>query len=151
MKPGAKYYDWERKGVPLRLEVGPRDVAKGAAFAARRIGGPKFGIEAEGIGARVLTELDAIQNELLERARTFRNERMFELSDYGAFKDALSAQGGWYLVPWCDDAEAENQIKSETKATIRCFPIGRQDEAAGQNCFYSGKPATHMALFSRAY
>ncbi|MEE2750976.1 MAG: proline--tRNA ligase [Myxococcota bacterium] len=151
MKPGAKYYDWERKGVPLRLEVGPRDVAKGAAFAARRIGGPKFGIEAEGIGARVLTELDAIQNELLERARTFRNERMFELSDYGAFKDALSDQGGWYLVPWCDDAEAENQIKSETKATIRCFPIGRQDEAAGQNCFYSGKPATHMALFSRAY
>jgi len=151
MKPGAKFYDWERKGVPLRLEVGPRDVAKSSAFAARRIGGPKFGIEAEGIGARVVAELDSIQAQLLETARAFRDERTFEVDDYESFKNDLSNQGGWYIVPWCDDAEAENTIKAETKATIRCFPSSRQEEVAGKSCFFSGKPATHMALFSRAY
>jgi prolyl-tRNA synthetase len=151
MKPGAKYYDWERKGVPLRLEVGPRDVASGSAFAARRIGGPKFPIEAEGLVERVLAELDTIQNELFEKARTLQTERTFETENYESFKTDLVENGGWTLVPWCDDPAAEATIKTETKATIRCFPDGRQDEAAGKTCFYSGKPATHMALFGRAY
>jgi prolyl-tRNA synthetase len=151
MKPGAKYYDWERKGVPLRLEIGPRDVAQGSAFAARRLGGAKFPIPAEGIADTVTAELEKIQTELLQRARDFQSERTFDCDTYEDFKAQLIEKGGWTLVPWCDDAENEAQIKTDTKATIRCFPHGRQAEAEGRSCFYSQRPATHMALFGRAY
>ena len=151
MKPGAKYYDWERKGVPLRLEIGPRDVQQGSAFAARRLGGPKFAIPLAEIADTVTTELEKTQAELLQRARDFQTERTFHCENYEDFKAQLEEKGGWTLVPWCDDAENEAQIKTDTKATIRCFPHGKQTEAEGQSCFYSNRPATHMALFARAY
>ncbi len=150
MKPGAKYYEWERKGVPLRLEVGPRDVASNSAFAKSRIDRQKFGIPREGLVERVQEVLSDIQSTLLERARTFRAENTHDCESYDAFKAALNQQGGWYRVAWADDAEAEQRIKAETKATIRCYPLADQ-EASGRTCFYSGKPATHMAIFGRAY
>jgi prolyl-tRNA synthetase len=150
MKPGAKYYEWERKGVPLRLEVGPRDVANDSAFAKSRIDRKKFGIPREGLVERVLEVLSEIQASLLARARTFREENTHTVDSYDAFKSALKKQGGWYRVPWCDDAEAEKKIKTETKATLRCYPLDEQD-VSGRSCFYSGKPATHMAVFARAY
>ncbi len=151
LKPGAKYFEWERKGVPLRLEVGPRDLAKRSAFAKRRTGGDKFGIHEDELVATVNDVLDGIQEELLENALAARAARTFEVDSYAAFKVALREQGGFYVVPWKDDAANEATIKTETKATLRCYPIDRQAEAAGRRCFFSDEPATHMALFARAY
>ncbi len=151
MKPGAKYFEWERKGVPLRLEAGPRDMKKSSVFAARRIGGKKFPIPVDDVVARVREVLDEIQSEMLETARTFRQERTYPCDSYDDFRGLLGSQGGWYLVPWCDDAEQEDIVKAETRATVRCYPLEGQEQVQGKVCFKTGRPATHMAIFSRAY
>jgi len=151
LKPGAKYYEWERKGVPLRMEVGPRDVDQGAAFCARRTGGDKFAITLADCEQSTLTALETMQSDMLERARSFRDANTHEVDSYEAFKSSLTEKGGWYLVPWHADGEAEERIKAETRATIRCYPLGQQHLAEGRACFYSGKPATHLAIFARAY
>ncbi len=151
LKPGAKYYEWERKGVPLRMEIGPRDVEKGAAFCKLRTGGDKFNLDVRDIEESVAQVLKNMHETLLENARTFRDENTHEVDSYDAFKTSLADKGGFYLVPWNADNDAEDAIKEETKATIRCYPFGEQHKAEGRSCFYSGKPATHMALFARAY
>lgn len=162
LKPGAKYFDWERKGVPLRLEIGPRDMASRSVFAAPRIaiappGQPdvpaqvkKFALGLDGLADAVGGVLDAIQARLLARATAHRDASIHTPADYLAFKAQLE-QGGFLRVPWFDDAEAEARIKEETKATIRCYPLVGQEEAAGRVCFYSGRPANRIALFARAY
>lgn len=151
MKPGAKYFEWERKGVPLRMEIGPRDVKNNSAFCAKRTGGKKFGLPVDDqIISTVESTLQDIQNELLERAITYRDERTYRIDTYQELLDNLS-KGGFFLVPWCDDSVNEDKIKEECKATIRCYPLENQEEAQGKTCFYSGKPATHMAIFARAY
>ncbi len=151
LKPGAKYFEWERKGVPLRLEIGPRDLKNRSVFAAPRSGGGgKFGIAFDGIADAVGQKLDAMQADLLATAEQRRDARTFRPTSYAEMKQQLEG-GGFFLVPWADDAEAESTIKEETRATIRCYPIAAQGEVAGTTCFYSGKPATHMALFARAY
>ncbi|MCK6521465.1 proline--tRNA ligase [Myxococcota bacterium] len=150
VKPGAKYFEWERKGVPLRLEIGPRDVANNAVFAASRTGGKKFGIPFDGLLDAVQQKLNDIQAELYERAVTRRAESTHRISSYDELKERVEA-GGLFLVPWHDDADWEARIKEETRATIRCYPIEGQDEAKGKTCFASGRPATHMAIFARAY
>jgi len=154
IKPGAKYFDWERRGVPLRMEIGPRDMANDAVFCARRIGGGKFalpvGDDAVAFRARVQEVLDGIHAELYARAEALRASRTYRISRYAELQERIG-EGGFFLVPWCDDADNEATIKTETRATVRCFPIDGQEEAAGQTCFYSGRPATHMAIFARAY
>lgn len=150
VKPGAKYFEWERKGVPLRLEIGPRDVANNAVFAASRTGGKKFGIPFDGLLDAVQQKLNDIQAELYERALARREESTHRISSYDELKERIEA-GGLFLVPWHDDADWEARIKEETRATIRCYPIEGQDEAKGKTCFASGRPATHMAIFARAY
>ncbi len=155
VKPGAKYFEWERKGVPLRMEVGPRDVAKASVFCARRTGGKKYPLEVGDDGAafraRVVEELDAIQAELLAAAADKLRTRSFPIDSYDALKAQLASEPGFFEVAWCDDADNEAAIKTDCKATIRCYPLGRQQEAAGRSCFYSGRPATHLAIFARAY
>jgi prolyl-tRNA synthetase len=151
MKPGAKYYEWERAGVPLRMEVGPRDVQKGAAFCKKRTGGDKFNIPVDEAVEQVLAVLEGIQAELLENALHSRQTRTQEVADYATFKQSLEDDGGWFLVPWCDDSEAEQTVKEQTKATIRCFPLDKQADVEGKTCFFSGRPATHMAIFAKAY
>lgn len=148
MKPGAKYFHWERKGVPLRLEIGPRDMAAEQVFAASRTGGPKVAMPLAGLGDTVRQKLDAIQAELHARAAQRLAERTYEVATYDEFKARVDA-GGFFQVAWHDDPIAEATIKEETKATIRCYPLGL---SPGQRpCFYSGKPATHVAIFARAY
>jgi prolyl-tRNA synthetase len=150
LKPGARYYEWERKGVPLRLEIGPRDVKQGSVFAAARTGGKKEAMALDGLAGAVGAKLAAIQADLLARATAARDARIIRPESYAAFKEQVDG-GGFFLVPWCDDAAAEARIKEETRATIRCYPLAGQEECAGKVCFYSGKPATHMAIFARAY
>ena len=151
MKPGAKYYEWERKGVPLRMEIGPRDVQNGSVFCARRTGGKKFGLKVdEHFISSTQTALAEIQQELLDKALSLRESKTYEVSNYKEFCGRVK-KGGFFLVPWCDDAENEDKVKDETKATIRCYPLDKQQDIEGKVCFYSGRPATHIALFARAY
>lgn len=152
MKPGAKYFEWERKGVPLRFEIGPRDVDNNAVFCARRTGGPKFGIPVDGdFLSTVETELATMQQGLLDAALERRKANTHRVDTYEAMKQKMDEAPGFFLVPWHDDAEKEREIKDDCKATIRCFPIEGQSEFEGKTCFYSGRPATHMAIFARAY
>eukprot|EP00327_Prymnesium_parvum_P034370 CAMPEP_0195610946 /NCGR_PEP_ID=MMETSP0815-20121206/10079_1 /TAXON_ID=97485 /ORGANISM="Prymnesium parvum, Strain Texoma1" /LENGTH=566 /DNA_ID=CAMNT_0040750967 /DNA_START=9 /DNA_END=1709 /DNA_ORIENTATION=- len=159
LRPGNKFYEWERKGVPIRVEAGPRDMAAGSVLCARRAGGDgeKFKLEAgEGLGAAIAAELDFIQAALLAAAEERLEAGTQEVESYAEMVEALAdsdgtSAPGFFLVPWHDDAEVEKQIKTETKATIRCYPIAEQARAEGRVCFHSGRPATHMALFARAF
>ena len=152
MKPGAKYFEWERKGVPLRFEVGPRDVDNGTVFCKTRTEPGKFSLPAdEGLADAIGAVLDKMQAAMLEKALATRLARTHRIDSYDELKARLESDSGWFLVPWTDDAENEAAIKTETKATIRCYPLEGQEEAQGRTCFYSGRPATHMAIFSRAY
>ena len=107
-------------------------------------------------GAKIAETLAEVHRSLYDAARARLEERTFEVSAYEEMRSALEGSDsggakGWFLVPWRDDAAAEEAIKTETKATIRCYPLDRQAEAEGRKCFYSGEPATHMAIFARAF
>jgi prolyl-tRNA synthetase len=157
MKPGRKFYEWERRGVPIRMECGPRDVDEGSVVFALRTGGEKLKLAVDGsFGEAVTAQLDAMQSALYESARERLASRTYELSSYDEMASQLkgsdgSQAPGFFLVPWHDDAANEEQIKQETKATIRCYPLDQQDRVEGKTCFYSGRPATHMAIFARAF
>ena len=149
MKPGAKYFEWERKGVPLRLEIGPRDMAKGSVFAASRLGGGKFAIPVDdALRGTVEASLAGIPQALYDRAEARLQERTFRIDSYAELKERIDG-GGFFVVNWCDDAANEATIKEETRATIRCYP--RDGQTPTGPCFYSGRPATHVAVFARAY
>ena len=150
LRPGAKYFEWEQKGVPLRMEVGPRDVKGGGAFCKRRIGGDKFSIPFEDAVQRVGETLDGIQAELLERAISFRDRHTYTVQSYAEFSDAIEAQPGFYRVPWGGDDADEDRIKAETRATLRCYPQ-EQSTVDGLTCPLTGKPAREWAYFARAY
>lgn len=157
MNNGPKFFEWEKKGVPLRVEVGPRDVASGKFVCARRTGGDKFDLpNDESLVPTITSELESMQQGLLEAAKERMASRTYEPATYEEMKKALegsdgSSAPGFFLVPWHDDAEAEEKVKQETKATIRCFPFAEQHRVEGQSCFMTGRPATHMALFARAF
>jgi len=157
MRPGPKFFEWERRGIPIRMEVGPRDMEAGSLLCAKRTGGDKFALALDDeFGGTVATMLDAMQVDLYEAAEKRLKDRTFEVGSYDEMKAALEGSdaggaAGMFLVPWYDDAEAEAAIKTETKATIRCYPLDQQHRAEGATCFYSGKEATHMALFARAF
>lgn len=148
---GAKYFEWERKGVPLRLEVGPRDVKQGQAFAKTRIGDKKFGIPFEGLAARVREIMDEVQAELLQRATSFRDERTFDVTSREQFDQILADQPGFMRVAWGGDDDDEKRISDETKASIRCYPLDQPEPVEGKVCPLTGKPAWTWALFARAY
>lgn len=148
--PGFKFNDWEMRGVPLRIEVGPRDVAKGSvAFARRDLPGKagKSFVPQENLAARVKIALEEIQISLLEKATTFRDENIHHVSSGDSLGEIV--QDGWGYGWWCGRAECEQNIKGDTKATNRCIPID-QSEQQGV-CFYCGKPASEKSYFARAY
>jgi len=150
MRPGAKYFEWERKGVPLRLEVGPRDVKKGQAFSKKRTGGAKFGIPFADVVAEVGRVLDDIQAELLDSARTRLAERTYTVSSREEFAELLVSQPGFYRVPWGGDDDDEERLKTDTRATLRCYP-NDAESVDGLTCPLTGKPAREWAIFARAY
>ena len=150
--PGFKFNDWEMRGVPLRIEIGPRDVQNGQLVLARRdIPGRegKRSIERAGAAATVQQALTEIQANLLARATAFRDANIVDVSSYGELKEVLDGPGGFCRAWWDGSSEDEDRIKEETKATIRCFPL-EQPEGSG-TCFYTGRPAERVALFGRAY
>jgi prolyl-tRNA synthetase len=149
--PGFKFNQWELRGVPLRLEIGPKDVAKDSVALARRdIPGRegKSFVPQVGIAQTVGEILDAIQANMLEKATKFRDDHIFEPKDYDEFKDIV-ANDGWCSVWWKPNAKNEAKIKEDTKATLRCIPL---DQPGGKGkCIFSGEETTEKALFARAY
>ncbi len=149
LTPGFKFNEWEQKGIPLRIEVGPRDVEGDKAVIARRDGAPKREVPVSGIAEVVEEELDRFHDHLLERARKFRDENSHVLDDYEEFKEALDAQGGFYWLHWCGRGDCELAIKEETKATIRCIPFDSEHEDG--RCIRCGSPSERRVVFARSY
>jgi prolyl-tRNA synthetase len=150
MSPGFKFNDWEMRGVPLRLELGPKDVAKGSVVLARRDRPGKEGkafVPQQGIAASVAQTLEEIQKALYDRALEFRKSHTAEPADYGEFKSAV--EKGFAFTWWCGSGDCEGKIKEETKATMRCIPL-EQPGGSGQ-CVYCRHPASEKAIFAKAY
>ena len=151
MTPGFKFNDWELRGVPLRIEIGPKDVQKESVMAARRdIPGRdgKNSIEISKIASRVPKLLEEIQENMLAKAIKFRDEHILEPGSYSDFQSVL--ENNWAFSYWCGSESCEAQIKQETKATIRCVPFNQEESNTGE-CIYCGKPAKKKAYFAKAY
>jgi prolyl-tRNA synthetase len=148
--PGWKFAEYEMRGVPLRLEIGPKDIEKNAVFAARRDTRAKQSLAMDGLPATIQALLDDIQTNLLARARTFRDEHTSSADTYDQFKQNMEGRPGFVIAPWCESAQCEADIKAETQATIRNIPKG-YDQAPGKPCIKCGKPATVSAWFAKAY
>jgi len=161
VRNGAKYFEWERKGVPLRIELGPRDVKGGVCVFKYRVGSEgKETVSLDEVSAKATEGLDNLQEYLLDSAKDRLAASMNMMATYDQMKEALEKDEaseydgpGLYLVPWKCDEVNEEKIKEECKATIRCYPmdVNEMGMAEGKKCFYSGEDATHMALFGRAY
>ncbi len=148
--PGFKFNDWEMRGVPLRIEVGPKDVEKGSlGFARRDLPGKtgKKSVHHDQLEAQVAEALQSIQASIFERALEFRRAHTFEPEDYNELKSLVDM--GWVFAWWCGDAECEARVKDETKASTRCIPL--EQEPGEGKCIVCGKPATEKAVFGRAY
>ena len=150
LTPGFKFNDWELRGVPLRIEIGPKDIQKGSvAFARRDLPGKagKSFVPQTQLAAQVGEALKTIQSALYERALAFRQANTFDPLDYGELTEVV--QRGWAFSWWCGDAVCETRVKEETKATTRCIP---NEQPGGQgNCIVCGKPADKKVIFARAY
>ena len=151
LTPGFKFNDWELKGVPLRIEIGPKDVQNGTAALSRRDipgrDGKSFAPMAT-LESSVPALLQTIQNNLLAKATAFRDSHIFEVSDYDSFKQVVSEQG-WAYAWWSDDSDNEARIKEETKATLRVY-ASNPNPGEGV-CFYSGRKTNKKAYFARSY
>ncbi|NDJ54496.1 MAG: proline--tRNA ligase [Chloroflexi bacterium] len=152
-KPGFKFNDWEMRGVPLRMEIGPRDVESGTVVLARRDRPGKEGkstAKQDEIRAAVTRTLTEVQSGLLEQATTFRDAHLHEANSLEELKESIDTEG-WALLPYDGSAEAEAKIKEETKASSRCFPLEGGDVEEGTKCAITGRPAVGKAYFARAY
>ena len=146
--PGFKFNEWELKGVPVRIEIGPRDVESKKLVMARRDNGEKFSISKNELSNKIKTILEEIQNNLFNQAKEFRNENTHNVKTYDEFKNIIN-NGGFVRCGWDGDSETELKIKEETKATIRCIPFN--EDPKGLKCVYSGKKAKHEVIYAKAY
>jgi prolyl-tRNA synthetase len=146
--PGFKFNEWELKGVPVRIEIGPRDVESKKLVMARRDNGEKFSISKNELSIKIKTILEEIQNNLFNQAKEFRNENTHDVKTYDEFKNIIN-NGGFVRCGWDGDSETELKIKEETKATIRCIPFNENPK--GLKCVYSGKTAKHEVIYAKAY
>lgn len=147
--PGWKFAEYELKGVPVRMAIGPRDLENGTIEVARRDTKEKEVVAVDGVVKKVQELLADIQENIYKKALDFRTERTTKVDSYEEFKSVLDGKGGFILAHWDGTAETEEKIKEETKATIRCIPMDAQEEAG--KCIYSGKPSNRRVLFARAY
>ena len=148
-KPGFKFAEWELKGVPLRIAIGPRDLENGTVELARRDTKEKQTVNIEGIESIIEDTLEMIQENIYKKAKDFRTENTYEVNTYEEFKSQLEKTGGFISAHWDGTAETEEKIKEETKATIRCIPLDAKEESG--KCIYSGKPSNKRVLFAKAY
>jgi prolyl-tRNA synthetase len=148
-KPGWKFAEWELKGVPVRVEVGPRDMAQGQVTLVRRDTKAKETIPREAVGRRVPELLAEIQAALYRRALDFREANSHRLDDYAEFRKQVEEPGGFFWMPWCGGAACEARVKEETKATIRCLPFDAPAEAG--SCVVCGAASERRVVWAKAY
>jgi prolyl-tRNA synthetase len=148
-KPGWKFAQYELKGIPVRLAIGPRDLENSTVEIARRDTLEKKNIPMDGLADQVISLLDEIQRNMYDKALDFRNKNTFKADTWEEFKDILETRGGFVSAHWDGTAETEMKIKEETKATIRCIPLDSEREEG--KCIYSGNPSLQRVLFALAY
>ena len=147
--PGWKFAEYEMRGVPLRLEIGPKDIEKASVFAARRDTRAKQSIPMDGLPAAIIALLDDIQANLLDRARQFRDTHTSSTDSYEEFQSIMEGRPGFVIAPWCESDACEAAIKAETQATIRNIPFDTSAPTAP--CLKCGQPATVSAWFAKSY
>jgi prolyl-tRNA synthetase len=147
-RPGWKFAEYEAKGIPVRVAMGPRDLENGKAEIARRDLKTKEVVDFDGLENYIEDLLAAIQTNLLEKARKFRDDNTFEVDSYEEFKQKID-NGGFFLAHWDGTAETESKVKEETQATIRCIPLDQKEEAGF--CMVTGKPSKGRVIFAKAY
>ena len=148
-KPGWKFNEYELKGVPVRIAIGPKDLEKGTVELARRDTLSKEYVKNEEVVERVILLMDEIHNNLFQKASSFRTEHTTEVSSYDEFKEVLESKGGFISAHWDGTIETEEKIKNETKATIRCIPLDSTKESG--RCMITGNPSARRVLFAKAY
>jgi prolyl-tRNA synthetase len=148
--PGWKFAEYEMRGVPLRLEIGPKDIEKNAVFAARRDTRTKTSLPMAGLADTIRALLDEIQQALFDRAVKFRDDHTSRTDSYDEFKQIMEGRPGFVISPWCGTAQCEADIKAETQATIRNIPKG-YDTPPGKPCIKCNGAATVSAWFAKAY
>jgi prolyl-tRNA synthetase len=147
--PGFKFNDWELRGVPFRLEIGPRDVSAGQAVLVKRVDRAKETLPLDSVASELPRRLAAYQRELFDRAVAFREEHTHAVDTYDELRRVLDEAGGFLLAYWCGDGTCEKQVNAETGATIRVVPFDAPP-AAGR-CVVDGRPSQRRVVFARAY
>jgi prolyl-tRNA synthetase len=148
--PGWKYNEWEMRGVPIRMEIGPKDLEKSQVVLARRDTRAKSFVPMDGLAAKVEEMLVTVQQALFDRAVQFRTEHTSETDSYEEFKQIMDGRPGFVISPWCGSAQCEAEIKTETQATIRNIPFTAKP-ATGKKCLRCDAPATTHAWFAKSY
>jgi len=148
-RPGWKFAEYEAKGVPVRVAIGPRDLENNQAEVARRDTQEKQSVSLDNISEFIKTLLDDIQNNLFQKALDYRSENIQKVDTYDEFKTKLESDGGFFLAHWDGTAETEELIQQETKATIRCLPL--DDDGEEGMCMVTGKPSKQRVIFAKAY
>jgi prolyl-tRNA synthetase len=148
-KPGFKFAEWELKGVPVRIAIGPKDLENGTLEVARRDTLSKEVKSKEGIAGYISDLLEQIQSDLFNRALEYRNSHITEVNSFEEFKEVLENKTGFVSAHWDGTPETEEKIKELTKATIRCIPLNRIEEEG--RCFFSGGKSSGKVLFAKAY
>jgi prolyl-tRNA synthetase len=147
--PGWKFAEWELRGVPLRMELGPKDLEKSSVMVARRDTRTKESMPMEGLAEAIVAKLDDIQAALLQRATAFRDDHTTRVSSYDEFKSVMEGRPGFVIAGWCGSADCEAQIKTDTQATLRNIPFG--GASVKGTCVKCGRPSPAEAWFAKAY
>jgi prolyl-tRNA synthetase len=147
--PGWKFNEYEMKGVPIRVEIGPRDIENGVAMVARRDNHVKESYALDGFAGQMQVLLDQIHADMLERARISRDEKTFTFETYEEFKQKMTETPGFAKTMWCGDEACEAKVKADTGVTIRCIPFAQEN--LGDTCPLCGKPAKEMVYMAKAY
>ncbi len=147
--PGWKFNEWELRGVPVRIEIGPRDIRKNQVVLARRDSQEKSTVAHQALKEALAQLLQDIQAELFRRAREFMDQNTHRVDSYEEFKSTINDSGGFVHAHWCGDAACESSVKEQTSATIRCLPLNAQPEQG--TCVYCGKSSSQRVLFAKAY
>ncbi len=148
-RPGFKFAEWELKGIPIRIEVGPRDVASDQLILADRVTGEKTTHSTADAVKGMVAQLDAAWSSLYDDALAFRNENTFDFTSFDELSEGIDAKGGFWRGAWCADETCEQKVTAETKATIRTLPLEKEDPGAA--CVVCGKPGEEIAIWGRAY
>src|SRR5262249_4208506 len=148
-RPGWKFSEWEMRGVPLRIEIGPKDIEKQQVLTARRDTREKAAVPLEELPSRITSMLEAIQRNLFGRASEFQKEHTQRADSYDAFKQLMDGRPGFVIASWCGAADCEAQIKADTQATIRNMPMNGGPVSGP--CVRCDNPAKYEAWFAKAY